>query len=47
MNKNKNQWNDPEFIELGVENTEKSREWKGNVDAVWHDSCGNKWESHS
>lgn len=40
-------WTAPEFLELGVESTEKSRDWKGGVDATYFDGDGNKWQSHS
>lgn len=40
-------WSVPEFLELGVQGTEKSRHWNGGVDATWTDDGGNYWESHS
>lgn len=40
-------WTAPEFLELGVENTEKSKHWNGAVDATWTDNDNNYWESHS
>lgn len=43
----KKTWSAPEFLELGVQSTEKSRYWNGGVDATWVDDGGNYWESHS
>lgn len=41
-------WSAPECLELGVENTEKSRTWQGGVDATWYDKATDTtWESHS
>lgn len=40
-------WSPPEFLELGVQSTEKSKTWKGGIDATWTDGSGNTWESHS
>jgi hypothetical protein len=46
-NMEKKIWSAPEFLELGVQSTEKSKHWKGGVDATWTDGDGNHWESHS
>lgn len=43
----KRTWNAPEFLELGVQSTEKSKHWNGAVDGTWTDSQENYWESHS
>jgi hypothetical protein len=46
-NMEKKIWSAPEFLELGVQSTEKSKHWSGAVDATWTDADGNYWESHS
>ena len=47
-NMEKKIWSAPEFLELGVQSTEKSKVWHGGVDATWYDKNEDvTWESHS